>query len=188
MIKNKSIRVFLSRPNPFTENQKYFIEFLKKELLKQDIETITLVAKDYSPYESLTILNEMIKRSYGMIILAFGHTFIENGTYKKGAENNIEFFEANEEPVIGKWITSSFCQIEGAMAISNNIPIMVIKQENLKIDGILKRDKKISSAPDFSLCSKEDIDYYIQNNLRTEIKKWRRSLNIMFDRVESKII
>ena len=58
---NKKIRVFLSRPNPFTNEQQYFIDKLKSTLENYNIESITLQAKDYSPYESLTVLNEMIK-------------------------------------------------------------------------------------------------------------------------------
>lgn len=143
---NKKIRVFLSRPNPFTKEQQYFIEKLKSTLDKYNIESITLQAKDYSPYESLTVLNEMIKRCYGMVILAFGHTYIQSGIFKKGAVKNKNFFEAEEQSLDGKWITSSFCQIEGAMAISNNIPILIIKQKNLRIDGILKDDQKIESG------------------------------------------
>ena len=84
MGKDKKIRVFLSRPNPFTKEQAYLVEQLKSYFLKKNIETITLEAKDYSPYESLTILNEMIKRCFGMIILAFGHTYIQQGKEKKG--------------------------------------------------------------------------------------------------------
>ena len=67
---NKKIRVFLSRPNPFTNEQQYFIDKLKSTLENYNIESITLQAKDYSPYESLSALNEMIKRCYGMVILA----------------------------------------------------------------------------------------------------------------------
>ena len=81
-----------------------------------------------------------------MVILAFGHTYIQSGILKKGAVQDEKFFEAEEQSLDGKWITSSFCQIEGAMAISNNIPILIIKQKNLRIDGILKDDQKIESG------------------------------------------
>ncbi|HEV1915622.1 TPA: hypothetical protein VYQ01_002046, partial [Streptococcus pneumoniae] len=159
---NKKIRVFLSRPNPFTKEQQYFIAKLKSTLDKYNIESITLQAKDYSPYESLTVLNEMIKRCYGMVILAFGHTYIQSGILKKGAVKNKNFFEAEEQSLDGKWITSSFCQIEGAMAISNNIPILIIKQKDLRIDGILKDDKKIVSVSDFTLENTSQIDFFFE--------------------------
>ena len=184
----KKIRVFLSRPNPFTKEQEYFINKLKSTLDDYNIETITLQAKDYSPYESLTVLNEMIKRCYGMVILAFGHTYIQSGVLKKGAIQDENFFESNEQTINGKWITSSFCQIEGAIAISNNIPILIIKQENLRIDGILKEDSKILSVSNFSLENTEQIDYFFNNNLEKEIYCWKKILEQMFNQIEGKIV
>jgi len=186
--KKTNIRIFLSRPNPFTKNQKYFINRLKEELLKEKIESITLQAKDYSPYESLTILDESIKRCYGMIILAFGHTYVESGITKKGSEKDESFYEANEQSINGIWITSSFCQIEGAFAISNNIPIMVLKQKGLKIDGILKEDEKIISMPEFSLDSIEKIDEYFETILIEKIQCWEKDLNTLFHRIESQMV
>ncbi len=41
---NKKIRVFLSRPNPFTENQNLFIKELIKFLRRHNIEFVTLQA------------------------------------------------------------------------------------------------------------------------------------------------
>ena len=184
----KKIRVFLSRPNPLTKQQQYFIDKLKNTIDKYNIESITLQAKDYSPYESLTVLNEMIKRCYGMVILAFGHTYIQSGILKKGAIKNKNFFEAEEQSLDGKWITSSFCQIEGAMAISNNIPILIIKQKNLRIDGILKDDKKIVSVSDFTLENTSQIDFFFENILEKEIYYWKKSLEQIFNKIEGKII
>lgn len=185
---NKKIRVFLSRPNPFTNEQQYFIDKLKSTLENYNIESITLQAKDYSPYESLSALNEMIKRCYGMVILAFGHTYIQSGVLKKGAIQDKKFFESDEQSLDGKWITSSFCQIEGAMAISNNIPILIIKQKNLRIDGILKDDKKIVSVSDFSLEDKTQIDSFFEQILEKEIYCWKKSLEEKFNTIEGNIV
>lgn len=184
----KKIRVFLSRPNPFTNEQEYFIKKLKNTLDKYNIESITLQAKDYSPYESLTVLNEMIKRCYGMVILAFGHTYIQSGILKKGAIQNENFFESDEQILDGQWITSSFCQIEGAMAISNNIPILIIKQKNLRIDGILKEDEKILSVSDFLLENTNQIDQFFENTLEKEIYCWKKTLEQKFNKIEGKIV
>lgn len=188
MGKDKKIRVFLSRPNPFTKEQAYLVEQLKSYFLKKNIETITLEAKDYSPYESLTILNEMIKRCFGMIILAFGHTYIQQGKEKKGAVENEFFFESKEKNLEGLWITSTFCQIEGAMAISNNIPILIIKQNNLKKEGILKDDDNIFSTFDFDLYSKESIDDYIEKLDTDSVKLWLEKIYNEHEKIEKYIV
>lgn len=93
---NKKIRVFLSRPNPFTENQNLFIKELIKFLRQHNIECVTLQAAEYTPYEVMNSLSEMIQRSYGIIIVAFGQTFISSGTRKMGAEDNPDFFASKE--------------------------------------------------------------------------------------------
>ena len=66
---NKKIRVFLSRPNPFTNEQQYFIDKLKSTLENYNIESITLQTKDYSPYESLSALNENLETEHKLIYL-----------------------------------------------------------------------------------------------------------------------
>lgn len=74
------------------------------------------------------------------------------------------------------------------MAISNNIPILIIKQENLRIDGILKEDSKILSVSNFSLENTEQIDYFFNNNLEKEIYCWKKILEQMFNQIEGKIV
>ena len=54
---NKKIRVFLSRPNPFTENQNLFIKELIKFLRRHNIECVTLQAAEYTPYEVMNSLS-----------------------------------------------------------------------------------------------------------------------------------
>ena len=68
------IPIFLSRPNPFTYEQDLFLSEVISFLKENNMNNITLAAKDYNPYESLSCLNEMIKRCYGMIIIAFGQS------------------------------------------------------------------------------------------------------------------
>ena len=188
MEKNKKIRVFLSRPNQFTDEQDYLIKSIKSFFLEKNIETITLQAKHYSPYESLTTLKKKKKRCYGMIILAFGHTYIESGKIKKGGINRESFFESQEKDLNKTWITSTFCQIEGAMAISNKIPILIIKQENLKSDGILKNDEKIFNAQNFNLKSKDSINEYINNFETEQIKSWLEKVYDNYEKIENYII
>mgnify|MGYP001738371293 CR=1 FL=1 len=67
------IKIFLSRPNPFTENQDFFINEIVSLLKRHNFECITLQAAEYTPYEVMVSLREMIQRSYG-IPLKFGYS------------------------------------------------------------------------------------------------------------------
>ena len=47
------IPIFLSRPNPYTNEQSYFLEQIIIILNEAGLQNITLEAADYNPYESL---------------------------------------------------------------------------------------------------------------------------------------
>lgn len=112
------IPIFLSRPNPFNNEQVYFLDILIKKLNAFQMKNVTLEAKDYNPYESLTCLSELIKRCYGMVIVAFGQYYIDQGTSKKGAISKQSFFDSYETKIDHLWGTSPFCQIEGKRSIT----------------------------------------------------------------------
>lgn len=157
------IPIFLSRPNPFTYEQAIFLEFLIKKINVTQMKSITLEAKDYNPHESLTCLSELIKRCYGMIIVAFGQYYIEKGTSKKGAVANRTFFNSCENSIDQLWATSPFCQIEGAIAFGNKLPILILQQYNIKAEGILKVGDHAIHGPTFSIEINKEIESYFQN-------------------------
>lgn len=157
------IPIFLSRPNPFTNEQSYFLDMLIKRINDVQLKNITLEAKDYNPYESLTCLSELIKRTYGMIIVAFGQYYIENGISKKGAQTKDCFFDAHENLLNQTWVTSPFCQIEGAIAFGNNLPILILKQDMVKIEEILKSGNHAIQGPIFQLSNNSQIETYFSD-------------------------
>ncbi|OPX45965.1 hypothetical protein CLHUN_04400 [Ruminiclostridium hungatei] len=157
------IPIFLSRPNPFIDIQDLFLKELTEFLLLHGMESITMKAKDYNPYESLTCLNELIKRCYGMVIVAFGQSYVEKGFSKKGAVSNKLFFDSEEKELENLWITSPFCHIEGAIAFSNKLPLLVIEQNNVKIEGILKNGDHAIKCPSLRLIEKKDTYTYFLN-------------------------
>lgn len=175
------IPIFLSRPNPFTNKQLCFIYKFIDILRKHNFTSITLEAKDYNPYESLSCLNEMIKRTYGIVILAFGQVYINSGILKKDATNNPAFFDPLSQPLEKIWITSPFCQIEGSIAFNNNLPIFIISPKNIRKDGILKDGTHAIKAPCFSLSSENSFDKYFQSDDFLEsFFMWKKKVNDLY--------
>lgn len=176
------IPIFLSRPNPFTNKQVYFLDRLIKKISDTHCKNITLEAKDYNPYESLTCLSELIKRTYGMIIVAFGQYYIENGISKKGAQTNEHFFDAHENMLNQTWITSPFCQIEGAIAFGNNLPILILKQHTVKTEGILKSGDHAIQGPTFQLNNNKEIDaYFSDTTFINSFNEWYEKVFQLYD-------
>lgn len=173
MSENK-IQVFLSRPNPFTQYQSFFIKEFTKMLKQSGFECVTLQADEYSPYEVMTSLREMIQRSYGIIVLAFGQTFINEGVRKKDAEINPDFFESKEIHLKNKWITSVYCHIEGILALTFRLPMLTIPQENITKEGILKQGEYSITAPEFELNTKDEILHYLYSDeFQKSLQEWK---------------
>ena len=68
---NDKILVFLSRANPFVNEQQLFIEKLQEKLDKFDLKTVTLQAENYDLTDSLNYLKGIIKQCYGIVIIGF---------------------------------------------------------------------------------------------------------------------
>lgn len=180
------IRVFLSRPNPFTENQNLFIKELVTFLRRYNIECVTLQAAEYTPYEVMLSLCEMIQRSYGIIIVAFGQTFISSGTRKKGAEDNSDFFASKEIHLKNKWVTSVYCHIEGILALTYNLPMLAIPQENITKEGILKKGEYSITSPEFSLETKDDVLNYLQSEeFQKSFHAWKNLLDSKYNFIKT---
>lgn len=171
------IPIFLSRPNPFTNEQAYFLDKLIQKMSVTMLENITLEAQDYNPYESLTCLSELIKRCYGMIIVAFGQYYIEEGTSKKGAITQENFFDSYENSINQLWVTSPFCHIEGAIAFGNHLPILILEQYNLKTEGMLKTGDHAIHGPKFEIKNINQIESYFSE------PSFINSFNIWYDKV-----
>lgn len=159
------IPIFISRPNPFTAYHDSFLKCIFEILNKNNMEGFTLKSKNYSPYESLSCLNEMIKRSFGLIIIAFGQLYIEKGYYKPCADGHINHYHSIEQNIDNSWITSPFCHIEGALAFGHNIPILIIEQNGVRLDGLLKSGDHATIAPPFSLELQNSGDLYFKDEL-----------------------
>lgn len=169
-MKNEKILVFLSRPNPFLENQNEFLSKFKKLLSNYDIETITLRADNYDLTDSINYLKGMIKQCYGMVIIGFKQIFVEQGTKKKDAIDSPLFFRSKEENVSGQALTSPFCHIEGTIGILNDLPLLIINELGVREEGIIKGGKFSSKTNPFNLSNIDD--FFNDETVKKQISVW----------------
>lgn len=164
------ILVFLSRPNPFLSSQQYFLDELKKRLQQYDIDTITLQADNYDLTDSINYLKGMIKQCYGIIVIGFKQIFIDKGTKKRGAIRNPDFFQSNEKDLSGQALTSPFCHIEGTIGLLNDLPLLIINENDVREEGILKGGKFSVKTEPFDL---SDVDSFFNNKtVDRQISVW----------------
>lgn len=159
MEKNK-ILVFLSRPNPFLEEQQKFIDKLKVKLQDYNFETITLQADEYDLTDSINYLKGMIKRCYGIIIIGFKQIFIDKGCKKRDGIDNPNFFYPAEIDLSNQAFTSPFCHIEGTIGLLNDLPLLIINEEGVREEGIIKGGRFCVKTAKFNL---NDIESFFSN-------------------------
>ena len=166
----KEILIFLSRPNPFIYKQQYFIEQLQELLETFRIKTVTLQADNYDLSDSLNYLRGMIKQCYGMIIVGFRQIFIDIGSKKKGGETNSDYFYPAEIDISGQALTSPFCQIEGTIGLLNDLPLLIINEQGVREEGIIKGGKFCVKTNRFDL---ENInDFFCDTIVKQQIISW----------------
>lgn len=169
-MKNDKILVFLSRPNPFLDDHQYFISKLQERLDKYNIKTVTLQADNYDLTDSLNYLKGMIKQCYGIVIVGFKQIFVEIGSKKRGGKTNQNYFHPKEIDISGQALTSPFCHIEGTIGLLNDLPLLIINEDGVREEGIIKGGKFSTKTQKFNLSS---IDNFFNNKtVEQQIAVW----------------
>lgn len=167
---NDKILVFLSRANPFVNEQQLFIEKLQEKLDKFDLKTVTLQAENYDLTDLLNYLKGIIKQCYGIVIIGFKQIFIDKGVKKKGGTNNPQFFFPQEIDVSGQAITSPFCHIEGTIGLLNDLPLLIINEEGVREEGIINGGKFSVKTNRFNLQNIEG--FFADKTFERQISVW----------------
>lgn len=169
-METEKISVFLSRPNPFLDNHQHFLGLLQQMLNGYDITTITLQAGDYDLSDSINYLKGMIRRCYGIVVVAFKQIYIESGYKKKGATNNCQFYCSEEEDISEQALTSPFCHIEGAIGLDNDLPLLILVEDGVREEGIIKGGRFSTKVKPFSL---KNVDaFFADPTVRKQISVW----------------
>lgn len=167
---DEKILVFLSRPNPFLESHQYFISKLQEQFDKYNIQTVTLQADNYDLTDSMNYLKDMIKQCYGIAIIGFKQIFVEVGSKKKGGKDNPNYFHSKEIDISGEALTSPFCHIEGTIGLLNELPLLIINENGVREEGIIKGGKFCTKTKRFSLSS---IDtFFGDKTVEQQIAVW----------------
>lgn len=128
----KEIMVFFSVASPFNTNQQLFINKLKAFFKPYGIILQPLVSwNEDDPV--LPIIDEL-KASSGCLVLALERYFIEAGKEKRGSQQEVELSTES--------LTSPWLHIETAIARSLDLPLLILKDENLKNEGLIHNDKQ----------------------------------------------
>ena len=169
-MEKEKILVFFSRPNPFLDSQQYFIEKLQELLDQFDFKTVTLQADNYDLSDSINYLKGMIRQCYGIIIVGFKQIYIEKGQKKKGGVSDSLYFHPQEIDLSGQALTSPFCHIEGTLGLLYDLPLLIINEEGVREEGIIKGGRFSTKTKRFDLDHTDE--FFADETVKRQIAVW----------------
>ncbi|MEM9836092.1 MAG: hypothetical protein AAF828_06295 [Bacteroidota bacterium] len=162
---NDLITVFFSVASPFNENQQSMINKLKDHFTAKGIKLQTLI--NWNEEDPIIPIIEQLKSSAGCLVLALERYYVAEGFEKRGSEQ--------ENTLAGNSLTSPWLHIEAAISRSLNIPLLILKDESLKNEGLIHNDKQEWGTIRVQEDRLEDLDKYpIKNFILNWINQVKR--------------
>ncbi len=161
-----NISVFLSYPKPYVKQQQVFIHQLSKYLTGRGFEPRTLGVTDYDMDAPLTAIRRLLLESNGLLCVAFRRSVINDGIIKPASDMG-----EKETNLSGVWLSSSYCQIEPAMAFQLGLPVLIFREKGVLEDGILEKGVLGTYMPEFDL-SQSVTDYFKSKEFLQMLGRW----------------
>lgn len=158
--------IFLSYPKPYLQKQADFIEMISQYLKGRGFNPRTLGVTDYDMDAPLVAIRRLMLESDGLITIAFRRSYITSGTGKPNGD-----LGEKEYDISNQWLTSSYCQIEPAMAFQIGLPVLILREAGVIADGILEQGVFGIYMPEFDLNENID-DYFTSAEWMQIIQKW----------------
>lgn len=126
-------RIFLSRGTPYTHAQVKFYEDLEEILRDRcDFDPRILSKNEYAPGNPLRKIKDVMSTCSGVLIVAMERKQVTSGAERRSSE----FEEHPEVPLSNAVYPTPWNQIEAAMAYSLGLPIFVLAEQNIRLEGL----------------------------------------------------
>ena len=146
------MKVFLSVGSTYNEQQEVFVSAFETFLGQNGCERLTVGRGNYFASQPIVAARDLMQSADGVVVIAFTRQVIEKAIDKPGSEDEKEI-EQRSYPTVWN-------QIEAAMAFGLKLPLLVIMEEGVYQEAMLKDrleyralitnlDKKLFSSEDF---------------------------------------
>lgn len=157
------INVFLSVGSPFAPGQEEFVASLEANLIAHGLKPRTVGRSDFTNGQPLRFVNQLMDRCAGTIVVALERVQVLNGFERKGSPR--------QETLTNIEIATPWNQIEAAFAYAKKLPLLVIKGDNVKGDGLLEK------GHDWYVHSTQvDPNFFESKQFQGTFKNWHRDV------------
>lgn len=164
------IPIFISCPKSYLNRQETFLNKVEDYLRSCELRPLTLGRTEYSIDTPLEAIRRMMAGSFGLLALAFRRTYIEAGFDRPNSDRGERATDRSDS-----WLSSTYCQIEPAMAYQIGLPILIWRETGVAAEGLLDRGAVGLAMPEFDLDNPPNLSQ----------REWRQPLNDWVDRVRS---
>jgi hypothetical protein len=128
------IPVFFSYPKPFLAEQAAFIETLAAYLRERGLDPRTLGVSDYDMDAPLAGIRRLMVQTCGLVAVALRRSLAP--TLQIRPSSDIAGMDTASKSNV--WFTSPYAHIEPAMAYQFGLPVLIIREEGVVIEGVLE--------------------------------------------------
>ncbi|MBO6186807.1 MAG: hypothetical protein J6O88_19330 [Chryseobacterium sp.] len=123
-------KIFISVGGTSNTEQETFVKAVEDRLTSENLLPNTVGRNKFSADAPLKAVKELMDEGSGLIVIALERTYYENGLESRGG---------NKEKVLQNIkYTTPWNQIEAGMAYVKGLPILVIIEDGIKIEGLLE--------------------------------------------------
>lgn len=124
------MKVFLSVGSTYNEQQESFVSAFETFLGQNGCERLTVGRGSYFASQPIVSARELMQEVDAVVVMAFTRLTIERAVDKPGSENEKEILSRNYPTV--------WNQLEAAMAFGLNLPLLVIIENGVYQEAMLK--------------------------------------------------
>ncbi len=122
--------VFLSVGSTFNENQEKYVQAIEQFMIDQGLNPQTVGRTYFSNQQPLRSIEDLLVQASGIAVLALERTAIETAVEKRNSDAARELREVK--------LPTVWNQIEAAMAYTIGLPLLVLVEKGIKLEGLLE--------------------------------------------------
>ncbi len=171
------IPIFLSYPKPFLPSQENFIKYVNSYLKGRGFDPRTLGVNEYDMEAPLNSIRRMITESHGLLSIALKKTLATGVIRRPGSaivpppNDNTTETNSIEPEFENVWFTSPWCHIEAAMAYQIGLPILILRDKGVFVEGVLDKGAVGLYMPEIDIDNEQQM-YFETEEWKDLIGQW----------------
>jgi hypothetical protein len=157
------INVFVSVGRTFNPQQELFVSSVENYLTEAGLRPRTVGRNDFTHKQPLQLIDELMCRSAGALILALERVAIDQGKERGGPPAGVR--------IENELLSTPWNQIEAAFAYARRLPILVVRELGVRAEGLLegRYDWFVHSTP-------LDPAFLTSNDFIGTFRSWQREV------------